>query len=368
MKDNKILIDALEIIEKCTNDEDFTSLRQYISNTAKQALEAYAQEADDKELIIDTAERVLDKWMKIAAKSNMDTRKSIIRAIEEYGAQFQKEQPLDVSEQGEWRLEGHSYQIADTGDYDGHYEITNGKISLLTKDDDEEALKPIINALNNSDCKFYQDDFLEFENSMLKNEIHDLKQSPQSVSNEDIELLAEKEILYTVSKQDKYYKLHELLVDNAREAFCLGYKANPSHTQILSDDVFTKSLKAASELSTEQIANAYNHVKDMKFEGLTIEEYFSKYFSDDTVVYVPVKDIESIVKVLKESGLGLTDTENLIESFLKYPKATPLHNDGWKNIIDKADRFVFLNREFSYTTTDNEIILNRKSPPINKTI
>ncbi len=31
-----------------------------------------------------------------------------------------------------WELKGHSHQIADTGDYDGHYEITNGKISLLT--------------------------------------------------------------------------------------------------------------------------------------------------------------------------------------------------------------------------------------------
>ena len=28
----------------------------------------------------------------------------------------------------EWKLIGHSYQIADTGDYDGHYEITDGKI------------------------------------------------------------------------------------------------------------------------------------------------------------------------------------------------------------------------------------------------
>lgn len=74
-----------------------------------------------------------------------------------------------------WELKGHSHQIADTGDYDGHYEITNGKISLLTKDDDDEALMPIIDALNNSGCKFYQDDWFEFENSMLKEEIKKLK-------------------------------------------------------------------------------------------------------------------------------------------------------------------------------------------------
>lgn len=58
----------------------------------------------------------------------------------------------------EWKLIGHSYQIADTGDYDGYYELTNGKVSILTQYDDEEALRPIIDALNNSGCKFYVDD------------------------------------------------------------------------------------------------------------------------------------------------------------------------------------------------------------------
>jgi hypothetical protein len=74
-----------------------------------------------------------------------------------------------------WELKGHSYQIADTGDYDGYYEITNGKISLLTKDDDDEALQPIVDALNDSGCNFYQDDWFEFENKMLKEEISRLK-------------------------------------------------------------------------------------------------------------------------------------------------------------------------------------------------
>jgi hypothetical protein len=74
-----------------------------------------------------------------------------------------------------FKLVGHSSQIADTGDYDGYYEITNGKISLLTKDDDDEVLQPIVDALNNSGCKFYQDDWFEFENLMLKDEIKKLK-------------------------------------------------------------------------------------------------------------------------------------------------------------------------------------------------
>jgi hypothetical protein len=74
-----------------------------------------------------------------------------------------------------WELKGNFHQIADTGDYDGYYEITNGKISLLTKDDDDEALQPIVDALNNSGCRFIQDDWIEFENKMLKKEISRLK-------------------------------------------------------------------------------------------------------------------------------------------------------------------------------------------------
>lgn len=77
--------------------------------------------------------------------------------------------------EGEWSLIGHSHQIADTGDYDGHYEITNGKISILTNDDDEEALEPVVTALNNSGCKFYMNDAAEFENYLLKEELSQLR-------------------------------------------------------------------------------------------------------------------------------------------------------------------------------------------------
>lgn len=74
-----------------------------------------------------------------------------------------------------WKLIGHSYQIFDTGDYDGYYEITDGKISLLTKDEDDEVLKSVVDVLNDLGCKFYQDDWFEFENKMLKEEINRLK-------------------------------------------------------------------------------------------------------------------------------------------------------------------------------------------------
>lgn len=81
------------------------------------------------------------------------------------------------SDNKDWKLIGHSYQIADTGDYDGHYEITNGKISLFTGDDDEESLQPIVDSLNNSGCNFYQDDWFEYENNMLKEEISRLRKN-----------------------------------------------------------------------------------------------------------------------------------------------------------------------------------------------
>lgn len=76
-------------------------------------------------------------------------------------------------EKSEWKLVAHSYQIADTGDYDGHYEITNGKISIFTKDDDDGALMSIVNALNDSGCEFYVDD-LSYEVDCLKSQIKDM--------------------------------------------------------------------------------------------------------------------------------------------------------------------------------------------------
>ena len=71
---------------------------------------------------------------------------------------------------GDWKLVAHYYQIADTGDYDGCYEITNGKISIFTRDDDDEVLEPIIKVLNESGCKFYLDDSAEFEVHILRKE------------------------------------------------------------------------------------------------------------------------------------------------------------------------------------------------------
>ena len=92
------------------------------------------------------------------------------------------------SEKQTWELKGHSYQLADTGDYDGYYEITDGKISLLTKDDDDEALQPIVDALNNSGCKFYIDDWYEIQYSLITQELENLK---SLLKDKEIEFLNE---------------------------------------------------------------------------------------------------------------------------------------------------------------------------------
>jgi hypothetical protein len=74
-----------------------------------------------------------------------------------------------------WKLIGHSYQCGPTGDYDGYYEITNGEMSILSKDDDDESLRPVVEVLNLSNCNFYLDNSLSIENYLLKQQIKMLK-------------------------------------------------------------------------------------------------------------------------------------------------------------------------------------------------
>lgn len=77
-----------------------------------------------------------------------------------------------MSKHTPWRLIGVSHPIADTGDYSGHYEITDGNMTIITHDDDAEALQPIVDALNNSGCSFYFDDsalyLTSHENDVLR--------------------------------------------------------------------------------------------------------------------------------------------------------------------------------------------------------
>lgn len=59
-----------------------------------------------------------------------------------------------LSEDNKWRIEIHSHQIADTGDYDGFLELTNGHTSLHIHDDYYiEEFEGLLEQLNNLELK-----------------------------------------------------------------------------------------------------------------------------------------------------------------------------------------------------------------------
>lgn len=67
-----------------------------------------------------------------------------------------------------WEIKSHSSQIADTGDYDGYYELTNGTVSLFSKDDidtddpDHSSINTVVSILNDLNYKWYMDDSEKF--------------------------------------------------------------------------------------------------------------------------------------------------------------------------------------------------------------
>lgn len=70
-------------------------------------------------------------------------------------------------DQNKWELKSHSWQIADTGDYDGYWEITDGKTSICTKDDpNDERLEDIVKVLNATQCKFYTNNDTELNQQL----------------------------------------------------------------------------------------------------------------------------------------------------------------------------------------------------------
>lgn len=74
-----------------------------------------------------------------------------------------------------WQLRGHSHQIADSGDTDDRYEITDGNISFFTKEDEDEGLEEIVAALNNYGDDFFADDSVAFELGLVKKEKQELR-------------------------------------------------------------------------------------------------------------------------------------------------------------------------------------------------
>lgn len=91
-----------------------------------------------------------------------------------------------AKEKNNWRYEEHFRRIPMSDDYDGHYEVTNGSISLCTNDDPEDitetenTLQRVAKALNESGCKFYvntaTEHALHIENMLLRNALEEISQ------------------------------------------------------------------------------------------------------------------------------------------------------------------------------------------------
>jgi hypothetical protein len=75
-----------------------------------------------------------------------------------------------------WKLIHHTILGGEIDSMESYYQITDGKISIISYDDDKQALKGVVEALNASDCSFFQDYTLEIENKMLRDDVEYLKE------------------------------------------------------------------------------------------------------------------------------------------------------------------------------------------------
>lgn len=74
-----------------------------------------------------------------------------------------------------WKAVACSSPIADTGDYDGHWELTNGNIVLITNDDDlaEVDFADIVDVLNNAGIDFTLDDTANIDKYIAESRLKD---------------------------------------------------------------------------------------------------------------------------------------------------------------------------------------------------
>jgi hypothetical protein len=96
-------------------------------------------------------------------------------------------------ESKEWEYKEHFHAIGMTGDYSGHYEVSNGHISLCTNDDPEDitetenTLQRVAKALNESGCKFYcnttTEHKLHIENMEIRYKCDELHETKQQADN-----------------------------------------------------------------------------------------------------------------------------------------------------------------------------------------
>lgn len=119
-----------------------------------------------------------------------------------------------------WEYKENFHKIPMSDDYDGHYEVTNGDISLCTGDDPEDitetenTLQRVAKALNESGCKFYcnttTEHKLHIENLELRYKADELKARCEKMDTALLKLNAEIDKTWnecnTKSIPDKYKK------------------------------------------------------------------------------------------------------------------------------------------------------------------
>lgn len=89
-----------------------------------------------------------------------------------------------------WEFKAHNYQIADTGDYDGHYEITNGINRIIIRndfDDAEEVLNKICDIINENELDIEIEDHSE-EAAMASDQVDRLQTQIENQAFKEITL------------------------------------------------------------------------------------------------------------------------------------------------------------------------------------
>lgn len=136
-----------------------------------------------KEELIEKLEKLKDRqdlnWLEVVAyKKGIDEAIDIVKS-EAIQALQQREKLID----GKWKLQEKSYQIADTGDYDGHLEIVNNKgLILYTNEDYEDGdIERLVSLMNEiefdvSSTSHEEDNYgLLLENKYLKQKLQQME-------------------------------------------------------------------------------------------------------------------------------------------------------------------------------------------------
>lgn len=209
-------------------------------------------------------------------------------------------QPSTGKPKDEWKVVPHFYQIADTGDYDGHYEITNGKVSLQTKDDEDEHIQKLVDFLNSND------DFNLFDNkkdeasfawnevSKLQTKLEQLECSTgkQLPTDEEIELIDP----FNLSKEmpvisfHEYYDQTQYFLSNLQKAYSKGFYKRPLKDEDFPSEEVCAKCTGCGTFEFGQVGREEQCFKGNPIEG---EDCFSNEF-DPALVFEEMENIEDL--------------------------------------------------------------------------